>query len=198
MSDIPINTEKDLLIKVAYGDEGSFKQLFNQYRHKIYSLSMYLTHSEFLAEEITQEVFLKIWLNKTQLKEVEYFTAYLKTIASNVASNYLKRIANEKIILKRLAEELTESNETTANTVIYNEYQEILEKAIQNLPPQQKRVYILSRQEGLKQEEIAEKMQLSIFTVKEYMKKALASIRSYMGNRIDLAIILAIQIYFGK
>jgi RNA polymerase sigma-70 factor (family 1) len=186
------NSEKDLLIRVANGDERSFRFLFDQYKQKIYSLSMYLTHSEFLSEEITQEVFLKIWLYKRQLIGVECFTAYLKTIARHVAGNYLKRIANEKIILQQIAVESLQSDETTYHTVLFNEYQSILEKAIQNLPAQQKKVYILSRHEGLKSEQIAVRMNLSHFTVKEYMKKALCSIRLYAGGRIELTMLIAV------
>lgn len=198
LSDPSILTEKELLIKVSNGDEESFRYIFDQNRNKIYSLSMYLTHSEYLAEEITQEVFLKIWTTREQLEGIEYFNAYLRTIASNVASNYLKRLANEKIILKNMANEAIQSNKATEDTIIYNEYQAILEQAIQNLPPQQKKVYLLSRYEGLKNDDIAKRMNLSPYTVKEYMKNALLSIRKFVGGRIELAIIIAIQIYLSE
>ena len=196
-SDLSILPEKELLFKVADGDEDSFRYLFDKYRNKIYSLSMYLTHSEYISEEITQEVFMKIWVNRKQLEGVEFFNAYLRTIASHVASNYLKRLANEKIILQKIANESEHSSETTDNTIIYNEYQAILEQAIQSLPPQQKKVYILSRHEGLKLDDIAKMMNLSPYTVKEYMKNALHTIRKFVGGRIELAIIIAIQIFLN-
>jgi len=195
LTDLSVLAEKELLLKVANGDEGSFRYLFDKYRNKIYSFSMYLTHSEYLSEEITQEVFMKIWLNRNQLEGVDYFNAYLKTIASHVASNFLKRIANEKIILQNIANEASRSNEVTEDTIIYNEYQAILEQAIQSLPPQQKRVYFLSRHEGLKQDDIAKRMNLSPHTVKEYMKNAMSSIRKFVGGRIELAVIVAVQLY---
>jgi RNA polymerase sigma-70 factor (family 1) len=190
-------SEKDVLLRVADGDEESFRFLFDQYRNKIYSLSMYLTHSEYISEEITQEVFMKIWVNRKQLEGVEYFNAYLRTIASHVASNYLKRLANEKIILQKIANETERSSETTDNTIIYNEYQAILEQAIQSLPPQQKKVYILSRHERLKQDDIARRMNLSPYTVKEYMKNALQTIRKFVGGRIELAIVVAISVFLN-
>lgn len=196
-SDLSILPEKELLFKVAEGDEESFRYLFDKYRNKIYSLSMYLTHSEYISEEITQEVFMKIWVNRKQLEGVEFFNAYLRTIASHVASNYLKRLANEKIILQKIANETERSRETTDNTVIYNEYQAILEQAIQSLPPQQKKVYILSRHEGLKQDDIAKMMNLSPYTVKEYMKNALQTVRKFVGVRIELSIAVAIQVFLN-
>jgi len=191
-----IQSEKSLLIKVAHGDENSFRQLFDQYRQKIYSLSMYLTHCEYIAEEITQEVFLKIWENRKQLDKVDYFNAYLRTIASHVASNYMKRLANEKFILQKIANESIQSGDTTDDTLNFNEYQEILEQAIENLPPQQKKVYLLSRFEGLKNDAIAERMKISPYTVKEYMKNALSSIRKFVGGRMELAVAIAVQLFF--
>lgn len=189
--------EKTLLLNVSRGDEDSFRYLFNQYRNKIYSLSMYLTHSEYISEEITQEVFMKIWVSRKQLEGVEYFNAYLRTIASHMVSNYMKRLANEKFILQKIANELLSSSETTNNAILDNEYQAILESAIQNLPPQQKKVYLMSRHEGLKQDDIAKLMNLSPYTVKEYMKYAMVSIRKFVGGRIELIVLAAIHIYLN-
>ena len=62
-----------------------------------------LTRSEFFAEEITQEVFYKVWLKRRDLRGIQYFNAYLKTIAKNVFSNYLKRMAHEKLILRNIS-----------------------------------------------------------------------------------------------
>ena len=194
----PLFNEQYLLKQVSEGDEAAFRQIFTHYSKKIYSLSMYLTHSEFLAEEITQDVFLKIWMKKEQLAGMEYFNAWLKTIAHNVAVNQLKRIAHEKLILERITKETQHSNNHTENTVISSEYERILKEAIAQLSPQQQRVYLLSRQEGLKYEEIAREMQISIHTVKEYMKKALHSIRVYLDARIDLAIALTIALFLEK
>lgn len=159
---------------------------------------MYLTHSEFLAEEITQDVFLKIWMKKEQLAGIEYFNAWLKTVAHNVAVNKLRRIAQEKLILERIAKETEHSSNHTENTVISQEYERILKEAIAQLPPQQQKVYLMSRQQGLKYEEIARELQISIHTVKEHMKKSLKSIRVYLDGRIDLAVAIAIALFLEK
>lgn len=175
-------SEQELLIKVANGDEKSFKCLYDKYKNKIYSLSMFLTRSEYISEEITQEVFLKIWLHRENLESILYFNSYLRTIATNIASNYFKRLANEKIIMQRLAYETVQSDETTSSTVILNECQNKLKRAIESLPPQQRRVYILSFHEGYKNAEIAKIMNLSIHTVKDYIKSANSTIREQFKN----------------
>ena len=75
------------------------------------------------------------------------------------------------------------------------EYEQIIEAAIRQLPPQQKKVYLLSRQGGKKQEEIAKELNISIYTVKEYMKLAQRSIRQYLESNLDIAILLAMVIF---
>jgi len=197
-SDKSIPTEKELLLEVASGDPESFKYLFDKYKNKIYSMSMYITRSEYISEEITQEAFYKVWQHREKLGKIEYFNSYLRTIVTNVAYNYLKRLANEKFILKSISKESAGSSNSTEHTVLFNDYQAILEQAIQKLPPQQKRVYILSRQEGLKQEEIAKKMNISINTVKEYLKSATISVRKFVDNKIQFSIIAAAQIFFNN
>jgi len=159
---------------------------------------MYLTHSAYISEEITQDVFMKIWLSREQLQGVENFNAYLRTMACHIISNQLKRYANEKLILQRIASHTEQSGETTDNAIIGNEYQMILEQAIENLPPQQKKVYLMSRHEGLKQKDIAKRLRISPYTVKEYMKNAMASIRKFAGGRIELAVVIAIQIFLNE
>jgi len=197
-SDKSILTEKELLLQVASGDAESFKYLFEKYKNKIYSMSMYITRSEYISEEITQEAFYKVWQHREELGKIEFFNSYLRTIVANVAYNYLKRIANEKFILKSISKQSSGISNSTENTVLFNDYQAILDQAIQKLPPQQKKVYILSRQEGLKQEEIAKRMNISIYTVKEYLKCALISISKFVDKKLELSIIAAAQIFFNN
>lgn len=191
----PKSAEKILLEKAANGDEESFRFLYDRYRNKIYSLSMYLTHSEYISEEITQEVFFRIWENRAKLAGIDFFVSYLKTIASNIAFNYLKRIANEKIVLKGILNEMEGYENSTENTIGFNEYQSILHKAIMNLPPQQRKVYILNRLKGVKMDDIAVEMNLSPYTVREYIKTATQSVRRYVGEKIEFTIIIAIQLF---
>lgn len=177
--------EKVLLERIASGDEHAFARLFEKYRDKVYTLGMSLTRSEFLAEEITQEVFLKLWLHKDQLHEVRHFNAYLRTMARNAAFNYLKRIAHERMVLQKIMKDSPAGEFTTDNTVMFNAYQRLLDQAISKLSPQVKKVYLLCRYEGLKQKEIAAMLNLSHYTVKDYMKKALSDIRQYLDEHLD-------------
>jgi RNA polymerase sigma-70 factor (family 1) len=190
--------EKELLLRISKGDEVAFREIFDQYTGKIYSFSMYLTRSEFLAEDITQEVFLKIWTNRQKLTEVEYFYAYLKTIAKNIFSTYLRRLALEKLILKDLSSNEPPAIHSTEISVDGRELHRILENAIKQLPPQQKKVYLLGRQENLSYDEIAELLKISTYTVKEHMQRALAHIRNSIRSRADIQVYIALFILLKK
>lgn len=148
-----------------------------------------------MAEEITQEIFIKIWASRSELTEINYFNSWLKTLIRNFTYNYLRRIAHEKMIFADIHSNL--KTEATVNTMEALEYKQLLQKAIEQLPAQQKKVYLLSRRDGFKHEEIAQEMNLSINTVKNYMKLALESIRLFLDNHTDAMILLALAIFFG-
>ena len=192
MDQTTLNNEKDLIVQVSEGDAIAFRQLFDHYRNKIYSLGMLLTRSETLSEEIVQDVFLKVWEKREQLAEINYFNAWLRTVAKNTCSNYLRSLAMEKIALSRFASGSDTETASVENDVIAKEYGQIIDEAIRQLPPQQKKVYMLSRHSGKKQDEIARELNISIYTVKEYMKLAQRSIRQYLESKLDLVILAII------
>jgi RNA polymerase sigma-70 factor (family 1) len=191
----PLDREKELLGLVAKGDEPAFRQVYDHYRQRIYNLGMYLTRSEIMAEEMVQDVFMKTWENRLQLKKIDHFNAWLRTVAKNTASNYLRNLATERLALTRISARQGASNLVTEDTVTGREYDQILQESIRQLPAQQQKVYKLSRIEGMKQDEIAREMGISVYTVKEYMKLALRSIRKSLEDKIDVAIILALTLF---
>jgi RNA polymerase sigma-70 factor (ECF subfamily) len=198
MSDTAPFNEKVLVEQFAEGNEAAFRTLFDHYKDKVYSLSMYLTRSEIIAEEITQDVFLKLWLKREELKGVVYFNAYLRTVARNVAINYLRRMVQEQLILSKIKQAGDgTSGGTTADTVAFREYERLLNQVILRLPPQQKTAYLLSRQEGLTYEEIAGRMGLSVHTVKEYIKKALQTIRVFIETHIGILVFISASCFLA-
>ncbi|MBN8858527.1 MAG: sigma-70 family RNA polymerase sigma factor [Sphingobacteriales bacterium] len=190
-----LHNEKDLLLRVAEGDETAFRVLYDYYRKKIYALGLFLTRSESQAQELVQDVFLRIWEKREQLRKVDYFNSWLRTIARNTAINYIRAGAMEKLGLNRLPTQES-SNCFTENDVADREYSLLLQSAVRQLPPQQQKVYILYRQQGLRHEAIAQQLGISVLTSKKYMKLALRSIRIFLEHRMDAAVLLAIAICF--
>jgi RNA polymerase sigma-70 factor (family 1) len=175
----PIDTERTLLYQIASGDQRSFTVLFEYYSKTVYPFALKLTRSEELAEEILQEVFLKIWINRQNLPEIENFGAYVNRMTRNYAYNVLRRIAHENLIAFELSQQLTEEVNDTEEEVNYKDLEHSLAQAISCLTPQQKLIYTLCHQQGLKYSEVAGRLNISSSTVHTHMKLALKFIRTY-------------------
>ncbi len=135
--------EKDLLIMVSKGNRTAFYKIFERYKDKIYSFAIYLTRTDYMAEEITQDVFIKIWTTKERLPYVDSFNSYIMVIARNTASNYLKRQAFEQILLNKLAVKISSEQQWGEEIIDEDIILKIHEEAISKLPPQQRKVYTL-------------------------------------------------------
>jgi RNA polymerase sigma-70 factor (family 1) len=188
----PAHNENELLKLIADGDKNAFTQLYNNYRNKIYSIAFELTESAAMAEEIVQDVFLKIWVKRTTLDEVTHFRAYLFTLTRNYVFTALKRIARKETVEVNAIQGEPLYYHDTENRVLNNEYTRILQAAIDRLPEQQRQVYNLIKNEGLKREEAAAALRLSPETVKTHLAQAMRSIRTYCLARLDVSIALII------
>ncbi len=180
MSLSSLKQTKHILQQVAEGKEEAFRVLFDQYHQKIYTFALYLTHSEAMAEEVTQEVFIKVWTNRLQLPEIQYFSSWIKTLARNHIYTLLRHLAVERRVLEDIKNNMETQISETSNDNFYRKWELLLKAAVDQLPPRQKEVYQLSRYEGMKQIVIAEKLGLSIHTVKNHMKAALHSIHLFL------------------
>jgi RNA polymerase sigma-70 factor (family 1) len=189
--------EKIWLARVAIGDEQAFRALYDSYSPRIYSLGMHLTQSAIMAEELVQDIFEKLWKKRVSLPQVEHFPGYIKAMVRNTASNQLKRMAHERLILQRLAREQPAGEYTTDIAMEQDQFRQFWQESIDSLSPRVKEVYLLSRVEGLKNAEIAEKLGISVYTVKEHLKKALSVIRVHLDNRLDILVVAAMIYFFS-
>jgi RNA polymerase sigma-70 factor (family 1) len=170
----------ELIIRVVQGDEIAFEQLFRQYKNKLYSFILHLSGSATIAEDVLQDVFLKIWRDRNQLTNIDNFNAYLFRMAQNTAINVLRRQSREALLLnevQRLAPEGVQGHELLAA----REVRTALQQAINNLPPQQRKVYQLGKEQELTYEQIAAALGISTSTVRNHMVQALKSIREYIA-----------------
>ena len=179
-------TEKELLQLSTEGDEKAFAEIFHRYKFKLYGFIYRLTQSQEMAEDIVQETFLRLWKNRDQLGNIEHLSSYIFRMAQNQAITSFKRMAMETMIIRQLLTGEEEfSTSTPESELALKEMEGLFRKAVDNLPPQQKKVYLLSREEGLKHEEIAERLQISRGTVKNHMIQLLRTLRSQLEKNLD-------------
>ena len=181
---LPSDNERVLLCRIAEGDEAAFSELFYAYHQRLGAYVYRLTESRPATQEIVQDVFVKIWVKRAALTGVGNFDAYLFTAARNHVFNYIRNMARERSRQAALeAESLAGTAELRLKEMETPEedYHSLLDEAVAQLPPQQQRVYRLHKQEGLSHAEIAERMQLSVETVKKHMSLALRAIRDHLS-----------------
>ncbi len=170
----------ELLQKVSVGDEQAFKSLFNTYRPNIYTTALRFTNNEAMAEDIVQDTFVKLWINKAVLPTLDNFEGWLYTLAKNITLNVLKKKENYKAYYQEQTKDALLRCFPAADYLVQDkEFQAMLQNAIARLPPKQQQTYKLAKEEYLKREEIALLLKVSPETVKWNLDQAMKSIRAY-------------------
>lgn len=185
--------EKILLDRSSRGDEEAFGHLFRQKKDRLYSFLMRFSPSPEIVEDIIQDIFLKLWLNKEQLSAIENLDAYLVTLSKHQLINIIRRRAKETDILTSLSRDShwkNESNRAPENLAL-NETLEKLSATIEKLPNQQKLAFYLSRQADLKHEEIASLMQISKNTVRNHIIQAMRTLKKSLTS-----LLVSIAVHF--
>lgn len=171
-------------------DDDSFKRLFDGYKNRLYGYVLAVAHSPYIAEEITQEIFIKLWLCRDILHQVDNLDGYIFTIARNKTLNHLRKAAYDEKLLRELQQLAMPENNNVEERALVNEYDQLLRDALTLLSPQRRLVYQLSRDKGLNHEEIADHLHLSRHTVKNHMVEALRHIRHYLGQHGSILVLV--------
>lgn len=185
--------ESELLVQVAAGDQKAFAELFERYQALVYDFSSRLTRSKIQAEEIVQNVFIRIWLKRAHLVNIENFGAYLNRATRNHSYTALKKIAAQTLREVELTGQVITGGTDAEHLLLYNDSAKILKTAVDSLPPQRKLVYELCHEQGLKYEEAAAKLNISPGTVHTHMKLALKAIREHFKYMDALLIVLVLM-----
>lgn len=172
--------EKLILAKIATGDQQAFGHLFNFYRNKVYGYALAILHEDNAAEEIVQDVFIKLWVRRQQLPVIDNFGGFLRVTTRNETLNVLKKVAIEQKNYQMANHDRSDIDSATENEIQFRETKKLLDLAIAKLSPQQKLIYHLCHTEGLKQKDVAEKLNLSPLTVKTHLRDAVKSIKNYL------------------
>jgi RNA polymerase sigma-70 factor (family 1) len=171
--------EKQLFIQVSDGDERAFEALFNAFLPRIYPFIIKFIKSEPAAQEIVQETFIRVWLSRDKLSEIDNPGGWLYKVASNECYSYArKNILNNKFF-NALTVEPAPVN-TTHEKFALKELNRLIDEAINKLPAQRKKIYRMSRDEEKSIPEIAAILNISPNTVKNTLVAALKFIREYL------------------
>lgn len=172
--------ESTLLALLAQDSEYAFQLVFDRYRNTVYKAAMLYVKSPVIAEEIVQDVFLKLWFQRHHLGEIRSLESWLFILARNLTLNSLKKISHEWLAREKWVRENASSENSTDYKVLNAQYQQLLAQAISRLSPLQQQVYRLAKEQGLSHKEIGGQLSISPLTVKTHMARAMAAIRTFL------------------
>jgi RNA polymerase sigma-70 factor (ECF subfamily) len=174
--------EKELCMRIADGDEAAFASLFNRYYPLLRPFILKFTHSADKTEEMLQETFMRVWLSRDELPDIENLQAWIFTIAARMCLHALRTELNHRKKLAALQSlEAGQQTTTPLESTQLAEISRLVSEAVNNMPPQRQRIYRMSREQGLKPAAIAEALSLSVATVKNALVAALKDIRHHLG-----------------
>jgi RNA polymerase sigma-70 factor (ECF subfamily) len=174
---------------IASGDVKAFEVLYLAYYNKVLTYTTSLLHNSVKAEDATQDVFLKIWRNRHNLKEGENVNSYIYLTARRVVLDIYR---DEKYAQRHKEWTELNSEDEFVEASCVNEIEDIATKMIQSMPPKRKEIFMLSRKNGLTAKEIADKMDLSVNTVNKHIALALATLKKKLNDYLTIIILLLI------
>jgi RNA polymerase sigma-70 factor (family 1) len=163
------------------GDEFYFRKVFDQYHQKLYFFILNKTKSEYIAEEVVQMAFTKLWECRHTLQEEYAISTQLYRMATTILIDFLRKYNNKDAVTARLDVLNIENGIDSTNELMSGaELQRRISKAVNDLPPVRKQVFEMSREQGMSYREIAETLSVSSKTVETHIYKALKQIKKHI------------------
>ncbi|WP_303919005.1 RNA polymerase sigma factor [Draconibacterium sediminis] len=183
-----MNNEK-LINRFIDGDKTAINDLYAEYSPRLYRFAMAYLKSESEVLDIVQEVFVNVWMNRNKLKKDSNLDAYLFTVAKNTIVSVFRKKLSEKDYLEHLKNKSITNSIDTESQFNYNQLSDKLNDLIEQLPPQRKKIYQLSKEQGLANKTIATELGISIKTVEDHLSKASKFIKKNLTEYGFLALL---------
>lgn len=183
------NVEEYLLKGLREGHERAYRELFDIYYHRLFSIARQYLQDDFTADTIVGDLFYHLWEKRKSLHIEISLNAYLIRSIRNLSVNYLqKNYVEREIDLQSVSPLLFVNEEYPLGILLEKELAKKIQDEIKLLPPETRQVFVLSRMEELTNNEIAERVGISVNTVKYHMKQALAILRVRLKDYLILVL----------
>ncbi|MGQ8335651.1 RNA polymerase sigma-70 factor [Sunxiuqinia sp. A32] len=189
-------TDKELYFELKGGDEHALEILFHKYYASLCLYALQFLEDEEKAEEFVQDMFVKIWTKREELNIETSFKQYLLRSIKNQCINYIQHLKIRQKYAQKVKDELKQESDSPS---FYMEFglAEKIENSIDSLPEKRKAIFKMSREDGLKYREIADKLGISVKTVEVQMGLALKQLREMLKDYQDYMIDLFIFYKIG-
>lgn len=186
--------EKILIAGLIQDDESAFCELYALYKNRLMFFAMKFLKSKEFAEDVFQDAFTSVWQNRRFLNPDSPFAPYVYTIVKNRILNLLAGIEKELQLKNIILSGSVDVTNDTEDKILDDDLNQLLEKALLDLTSQQRRIFDMSRKEMKSHKEIAEELNISVYTVQQHISASLKVIRSYLvkysGTYADLLVLL--------
>ncbi len=179
----PFPQQEELLRRISEGDERAYALFFKHYYTLLKPFVLRFTRSVPDTEEVLQDIFLRVWLHRDKITDIAYIDAWVYKVASRECLSFLRKNLSDKDKLT----DIKESQEfpdlpgaSPLDTISLAEINRAISIVVENMPAQRRKIFRMSRDEGLKPAEIAESLSLSVSTVKNVLTTCLKEIRAYL------------------
>lgn len=178
--------DSGLVRKIKKGNRDAFKQLYDRYHEQLYFLAKRYLKDQHLAEDAVQNIFLKIWTKRKQLKSSSIKGFLFTTMKHHLIDTIRKQKTSTKVKkeLKKISGDERHRN-TTVEKIIYAEYRKIVNRALDNISAEKRKVFEMKNFEGLSNAEVAEKKDVSVNTVKTQFYLGSKYVRDYLKKHAD-------------
>ena len=180
---------RELMQQVAAGDQTAFRQVYGGFYKRLYQFALAIVKTREVAEEIVEDIFVKIWQQRETLPSIQNLRVYLYTATKNSSLNYLSRKARASITepFDHIHVGLNESALTPEQILITAEIHQKIQTAVDALPPRCKMIFKLVREDGLRYKEIAEILHISVNTIDAQMAIAVKRITLAIEAQFDFS-----------
>ena len=175
MNSLP--SEEELFRSLCQGDRHAFDQVYNSYWRRLFLYVVKVIQDKDAAEDIVQEIFVSLWLRKTEILNHSSLSGYLFTAARFKGINFVQDQLKKGKHNESLVEHLTSRQDTLNEAFEVKELNSLIDSELKKLPPKMREVFVLSRRENLSHKEISEQLQISDKTVKKQINNALKHFR---------------------
>lgn len=177
-----LRNEKDWLKNLKKGNEEAFRNIFEEYARRIFVFAKGYLKSNEEAEEVVQEVFIKVWNARASINTELSFKSYLFKITYNYIRELFLKKGRENSYKHEIIDFAVDFDNRTEERIDYHSLLELVEQLIEKLPPRQKEIIILNKKQGLPSKEIAAILEISPRTVEKHLSEALKNLKAQLSE----------------
>jgi RNA polymerase sigma-70 factor, ECF subfamily len=179
---ITISKIEELIRRLKNDDKSALDEIFHYYYPRLYNFSKRILKIEDEIDDILQDVFLKIWINRNKINNPETFNSFIFTITKNALLNLIRSNINKQTFKEEFSRKVISAEYFTIDQIEFKEIQTAIDQIVSRLPEKRQKVFLLSRIEGLSNKEIAQKLNISEKTVEDHITHSIRFLKKSLSE----------------